>query len=562
MSEFLNLAFELISQIIYYLTEWLVGIVTGFLKVFVTGVPVYAAIFTSYFPTLNLFSKVLAVLLVLILIAIPCLLAVILVRKLILYIRLKDTKEDNVELYKEIGRLNRQVLNLMDEKNKILALKVNNTGLNRVSYVGSSGLMDDVPVSQVVSEGNVSADAGVAGAGGANVGFNMNEDSVANIAGGMAAATVAARKQSEEEEKKSAVRFPKLDLIDRKYMHYVEPKFDDEITLERFCEGYRNFASSQMHLYYTMEIVRRFVAGMASSHIMILEGISGTGKTSLPYSFSRYLANPATIVSVQPNFRDRTELLGYFNEFSKRFNETEFLRALYEANYRDEPCLIVLDEMNLARIEYYFAEMLSVLEMPSKDEWIVDLVPTGWQGDPVKLIDGKIRINPNIWFVGTANNDDSIFTITDKVYDRAMPIELNERAAAFEAQDQPAVHVTAEHLSDMFDKAKEMYPLSDGMQEKLNKLDSYLQTRFKLAIGNRIIKQMNDFVPVYVATGGTEQDAIDYILSRKVLKKFESLNLSFVRDEIKGLIAYIEKVFGKTGMKDSKDYLTRIQNLY
>ena len=562
MSEFLNLAFELISQIIYYLTEWLVGIVTGFLKVFVTGVPVYAAIFTSYFPTLNLFSKVLAVLLVLILIAIPCLLAVILVRKLILYIRLKDTKEDNVELYKEIGRLNRQVLNLMDEKNKILALKVNNTGLNRVSYVGSSGLMDDVPVSQVVSEGNVSADAGIAGAGGANVGFNMNEDSVANIAGGMAAATVAARKQSEEEEKKSAVRFPKLDLIDRKYMHYVEPKFDDEITLERFCEGYRNFASSQMHLYYTMEIVRRFVAGMASSHIMILEGISGTGKTSLPYSFSRYLANPATIVSVQPNFRDRTELLGYFNEFSKRFNETEFLRALYEANYRDEPCLIVLDEMNLARIEYYFAEMLSVLEMPSKDEWIVDLVPTGWQGDPVKLIDGKIRINPNIWFVGTANNDDSTFTITDKVYDRAMPIELNERAAAFEAQDQPAVHVTAEHLSDMFDKAKEMYPLSDGMQEKLNKLDSYLQTRFKLAIGNRIIKQMNDFVPVYVATGGTEQDAIDYILSRKVLKKFESLNLSFVRDEIKGLIAYIEKVFGKTGMKDSKDYLTRIQNLY
>ena len=562
MSEFLNLAFELISQIIYYLTEWLVGIVTGFLKVFVTGVPVYAAIFTSYFPTLNLFSKVLAVLLVLILIAIPCLLAVILVRKLILYIRLKDTKEDNVELYKEIGRLNRQVLNLMDEKNKILALKVNNTGLNRVSYVGSSGLMDDVPVSQVVSEGNVSADAGVAGAGGANVGFNMNEDSVANIAGGMAAATVAARKQSEEEEKKSAVRFPKLDLIDRKYMHYVEPKFDDEITLEQFCEDYRNFASSQMHLYYTMEIVRRFVAGMASSHIMILEGISGTGKTSLPYSFSRYLANPATIVSVQPNFRDRTELLGYFNEFSKRFNETEFLRALYEANYRDEPCLIVLDEMNLARIEYYFAEMLSVLEMPSKDEWIVDLVPTGWQGDPVKLIDGKIRINPNIWFVGTANNDDSTFTITDKVYDRAMPIELNERAAAFEAQDQPAVHVTAEHLSDMFDKAKEMYPLSDGMQEKLNKLDSYLQTRFKLAIGNRIIKQMNDFVPVYVATGGTEQDAIDYILSRKVLKKFESLNLSFVRDEIKGLIAYIEKVFGKTGMKDSKDYLTRIQNLY
>ena len=122
--------------------------------------------------------------------------------------------------------------------------------------------------------------------------------------------------------------------------------------------------------------------------------------------------------------------------------------------------------------------------------------------------------------------------------------------------------MTAAHLQKMFEDAWAKYPLSEAMLEKLNKLDSYLQTRFKLAIGNRIIKQMNDFVPVYVATGGSELEAIDYIISRKVLKKFESLNVSFVRDEIKGLKDYIEKVFGKTGMKDSKDYLTRIQNLY
>ena len=105
-----------------------------------------------------------------------------------------------------------------------------------------------------------------------------------------------------------------------------------------------------MGLYYTPEIVRRFIAGMAASKLLILEGISGTGKTSLPHSFSRFLSNPATMVAVQPVFRDRTELLGYFNEFSKRFNETEFLRASYEANYREDPNFIVLYEMNLARI--------------------------------------------------------------------------------------------------------------------------------------------------------------------------------------------------------------------
>ena len=309
-------------------------------------------------------------------------------------------------------------------------------------------------------------------------------------------------------------------------------------------------------------IAKGGTAGMAASKLLILEGISGTGKTSLPYSFSRYLYNPATIVSVQPSYRDRSELLGYFNEFSKRFNETEFLRALYEANYREEPTLIVLDEMNLARIEYYFAEMLSVLEMPSKDEWVLDLVPTAWEGDPVKMDGGKIHVSDATWFVGTANNDDSTFTITDKVYDRAMPIELNERADAFECDPQPACYVTTEHLEYLFQKAKVEHPISDDLMDKMQKLDSYLVTRFKLSFGNRIMKQMYDFIPVYVACGGTELGGMDYIVARKVLKKFESMNVTFVRDEITGLITYIDKLFGKAEMQDSKAYLRRIQNLY
>ena len=97
---------------------------------------------------------------------------------------------------------------------------------------------------------------------------------------------------------------------------------------------------------------------------------------------------------------------------------------------------------------------------------------------------------------------------------------------------------------------------------KMVKLDQYLQTRFQLAFGNRIVKQMYDFIPVYVACGGTEIDAFDYIIARKVLKKFESQNLTFIKDEIKGLVAYIDKTFGENHMKDSRNYLLRIQNLY
>ena len=96
----------------------------------------------------------------------------------------------------------------------------------------------------------------------------------------------------------------------------------------------------------------------------------------------------------------------------------------------------------------------------------------------------------------------------------------------------------------------------------MSKLDQYLQTRFQLAFGNRIMKQMYDFIPVYVACGGTELGGLDYIIARKVLKKFESMNVQFVRDEIRELIEYIKKTFGEDTMEDSLKYLYRIQNFY
>ena len=541
MSEFLKFAYELLSQVVYNIVTFL----ASFVNLFITGWVEYFLIFKTYFPTLNIIGKILSVLLMFILAAIPILAIVLLIRKAILHHQLKADSSDNAALYKEIGRLNKQVLDLMEEKNSILALKVNAMGgTERIPYMGASALTDDV----VPTVGNVTSGENALAAAAAAANGDPSKAPMVH-------AVLSENKNIEH-------RFPKLTRVDEKYAGIELPIYDDEISLEEFTEGYRYFACSQMGLYYTPEIVRRFVAGMASSKLLILEGISGTGKTSLPYSFSRYLDNPATIVSVQPSFRDRSELLGYFNEFAKRFNETEFLRALYEANYRLDPTLIVLDEMNLARIEYYFAEMLSVLEMPSKDEWVLDLVPTAWDGDPEKMTDGKIQVSDSTWFIGTANNDDSTFTITDKVYDRAMPIELNERADEFECEPREAVHITAEHLQYLFQKAKVDYPISDELLDNMQKLDSYLITRFKMSFGNRIMKQMYDFIPVYVACGGTELEAMDYIVARKVLKKFESMNVTFVRDEITGLISYIEKIFGKVGMEDSKAYLRRIQNFY
>ena len=317
-----------------------------------------------------------------------------------------------------------------------------------------------------------------------------------------------------------------------------------------------------MNLYYDIKTIRLFFAGMASTKLIILQGISGTGKTSLPYSFGKFLQVDTTIASVQPSWRDRTELFGYFNEFTKNFNETEVLKRIYSSGYNDDVNVILLDEMNIARIEYYFAEMLSILEMPNPEEWELDIVPNTWSTDPAKLDHGKIRIPQNIWYVGTANNDDSTYAISDKVYDRAQPINLDAKGIAFDAPETGTLNVGYDHLQQLFDTAFETYPISQENLRKIQQLDLWVIEKLRVAFGNRILKQMGLFVPVYVACGGEELDGIDYVLATKIFRKFESLNLAMLRDELRELVVYMNKSFGKNKMNESIAYLERLQKLF
>ena len=434
----------------------------------------------------------------------------------------------------EVAKLNREVFKLNYEKDKILAMKVSSMGMGGAP--GGFDAADPVPGLEEETEGEVKEP-------------EHKETGVRN--------TFDSPPVPAEES-----RFFRLTTVDNYYKTaYTAPEYDNDITLEEFCNRWRLFAASRLRLYYDISIMRFLVSSMGASRMMILQGISGTGKTSLPYSFGKYVQLDSTIAAVQPAWRDRTELFGYFNEFTKKFNETDFLRAIYEANFYKDPHIVVLDEMNIARVEYYFAEMLSVLEMPRPEEWLVDIVTTVWDNDPCLIEGGKIHVNNNTWFIGTINNDDSTFAVADKVYDRAIPIDLDSKAAAFECPDTPPVHVTAEHLLEMFAEAKKKYPMSEENLKKLNEMDEYLIKHFRLAFGNRIMKQLKDFVPCYVACGGTEIDGIDFMVAKKILRKFESLNMGFIKDELHKFVIYLDKNFGKQNMNICKEYLNRMQKM-
>ena len=359
-------------------------------------------------------------------------------------------------------------------------------------------------------------------------------------------------------------RFTKLINLDEKYAqhpHTIYMSEENMLSLKDIVTRFVNFAASQMKLYYTEDTVRLFFAGMATSKIIMLEGISGTGKTSLPYAMGKFFNSNTFIISVQPSWRDRAELVGYFNEFTKKFNETDFLSGLYEATLREDPNFIVLDEMNLARIEYYFADFLSIMEMPDVAEWNIDLISAPSPTDPKNVVYGKLLVPQNVWFIGTANNDDSTFTITDKVYDRAIALTLNNKAPYFDAPITETYECTMSYLQMLFDKAQSSFRISEKNMALIKELDEFIQANFKISFGNRIMKQLRIFVPAYMGCGGDEIDGIDFIVTSKILRKFTSLNLPFLTKELQALLAFLERKFGKGKMKMSVDFIKDLQKL-
>ena len=360
---------------------------------------------------------------------------------------------------------------------------------------------------------------------------------------------------------KPDIRFSKLDQIDKYYENYEVVNYGNNFTLQELCANFRNFAGSKLRLYYKEERVRVFIAGLASTKLVILQGISGTGKTSLAYAWGKFMRHSSCVASVQPSWRDRTDMFGYFNEFTKKFNETEMLKEMYIAGYTDEVYTVILDEMNLSRVEYYFAEMLSILEMPNRDEWIIELVPNSWKTDPKKIIDGKIKVPANMWYIGTINNDDSTFAVTDKVYDRAMPIDINDKSVPFDAIPTEAQGINFSYLDNLFKKAIEENPISQSTLDKIDEMDNYVIQHFRIAFGNRIVSHMKKFVPVYVACGGDEVDGVDYFIAKKILRKFEQLNLAYIKDEIDPYINFLDKTFGKNKMKECIEYLLRLKKM-
>lgn len=302
-------------------------------------------------------------------------------------------------------------------------------------------------------------------------------------------------------------------------------------TLVPFIVNYAR--NSRLRLSYSKEDIATFVAGLGACRLTILQGMSGTGKTSLPKIFAEAIFGNCEIVEVESSWKDKNELLGYYNEFSNLYTPKSFTRALYKATLNKEvPTFIVLDEMNLSRVEYYFSDFLSLMEN-EKDKRNINLlnlqisrVVNGEKKPYKSLIDGHIlRVPENIWFIGTANRDESTFVISDKVYDRAHTMNFMKRAPKVKdgGEPLPKSFYTVDMLEDMFANAIANDSFDAEQSEIISKVEALVRP-YNISFGNRILNQIEAFVSIYKACfpdANVEKDAIEIILLSKVVAKLE-----------------------------------------
>ena len=513
MDTFLRFLYEFLNQFVSGIFAILNGFATGIKQLF--NFTLYYNILSEYKNDFSMPEWLLVALTILFMVIIYGIIIFFVIFIIKQYLKFRKPSIDKKELLEEVANLNKKVVQLSKEKDDILKMKVSQLGLK-----------PDEP----------STIEGAGGEGGEG-------------------------EEGEEGQNLEGIRFAKLNLVDLEYANYKPQNYGNNFDLPELCSNFRTFAASKLRLYYKEKMIRIFIAGLASTRLVILQGISGTGKTSLAYAWGKFLSQDSCVASVQPSWRDRTDLFGYFNEFTKRFNETELLKEMYIANYTDDVYTVILDEMNLSRVEYYFAEMLSILEMPDKREWIIEIVPNSWPNDPKKLMHGKIQVPANMWYIGTINNDDSTFAVTDKVYDRAMPIDINDKGQPFTPEDVDAQHINYTYIDKLFSEAMENFAISQETLDKIEKMDDFVIKHFRIAFGNRIVAHMKKFVPVYVACGGTEIDGVDYFIAKKILRKFEQLNMALIRDEIDGYVKFLDDTFGKGAMAECIEYLLRLKKM-
>lgn len=385
-------------------------------------------------------------------------------------------------------------------------------------------------------------------------------------------------------------------------------KGDDGIKLSDYGQNMYEMISSYscdrkpIRKFETLSINERFsfVPALLTKPFLLLAGISGTGKSRIVRELARACWKPDSeefkahkpsnfeMIQVKPNWHDSSELLGYVSRISgnPEFVVGDFLRFIVKAwENRNVPYFLCLDEMNLAPVEQYFAEYLSVIETRklendeivtdpilkvNAEQWYFDLIHKLTSDEILskQFLERGIAIPQNLFVVGTVNMDETTFSFSRKVLDRAMTIEMNEvdLEGGLENDGGDGFGYIGEALHAQFVEGKDVY---SDYKELCDKVIAYLKsvneklegTPFKIAYRTR-----NEFL-VYAVNRWLLSDgqdvflnAIDEMTSMKILSRIEgdADKVGSVLDDLQSLL---EDAFGESELKTSSVSLSKLREM-
>ena len=293
-------------------------------------------------------------------------------------------------------------------------------------------------------------------------------------------------------------------------------QLDESTALSRLAEHLR-----AKGLHFPERVQLAFHTSLKAAHInplVVLAGVSGTGKSALPMAYAEATGMNFVSLAVQPGWSGPQDLLGFYNYLERKYKATELARALAQMSRfsakdlpglqiqsrKEQMLLLLLDEMNLARIEYYFSDFLSRLEQRRgrnvEDEQrrreVSLLVDAG--SLPITEVPRFIFPDFNVLFVGTMNEDESTQSLSDKVIDRANVLRFGA-PKELKAAPAPTVAPTADFLP----RAKwEQWVKSfdgngfDNERTILTQLNQMLET-VNRPFGHRVYRAILDYLANY-----------------------------------------------------------------
>lgn len=336
----------------------------------------------------------------------------------------------------------------------------------------------------------------------------------------------------------------------------IDPFPDSPLGEADFLKCFFSHVHQSGYVYTEKDLVNFHVA-MKSSTLVILSGMSGTGKSKIVSLYGESLGLPSEeirMIPVRPSWTDDTDILGYLDTTTMLYRaaDTGLVDTLRAASKNpDKLYLICFDEMNLARVEHYFSQFLSVLENPVGKRFL-QLYNPELEARVYNTSEypSRIELGKNLLFVGTVNLDESTFHFSDKVLDRANVIRFHRcsfaelKKCSLEAPPKqealPTVSTTT-YLS-FENPEKRAISLTDQEIAFLSDLDALLdETKTDGGIGFRILRQIDDYLK-NVPAGAvlTHQEAFDLQIAQRVLTKLRGS-----REQLQDLLDSSRKDNGK-----------------